>query len=364
MFSSLPKVLWICVLLFPGLVRADIVHLTDGSNFEGTFESVEGGTLVFATPGGRKVRIAGERVKRIEILYTGISACLVLRESPEQKDCNGILHTLTPSRVILARDDRRQQKEVIPLSDVKLLEFKKKDERQQILPLLRQGIRVTLLLGTEEVEGLVEQVSPARAVLLLPGGRRRTIVERDVRGGTYQPPRTYDASAAPRMPSETAPVRPQKTAALFVDPRRDPYQAVFNLWAFLPGASHFRRGHYWYGGGYVLGFLALAGAGYAEYQAAQSVSGRAQGDILFLFFNDASYRAEFHRHQVNQRIAGGVAGLLYIVQLFHAGFFRLEPVPGGFERLKRTATRPVWFVDSTLTREGERRARAGFEIRF
>ena len=364
MSHRLQIILWVSLLLFPALILADIVHLTDGSSFEGSFESVDGGTLVFATPDGKKLRIAGDRVKRIEILYTGISACLVLRDTPEKRECNGILHSLTPSRVILARDDRKQQKESIPLADVKLLVFEKKDPRQQILPLLREGLRVILKLRAEEVEGIVESVNPKRAVMLLPGGRRRTLLEQDVVGGAYQPPRIYEPAAAPKVPVESAASALPPKARLLIDPRNDPFQKVVNLWAFLPGVSHFRRGQYWTGAAYVVGFLALGGAGYSEYKAAQSVSGQAQGDPLFLLFNDSSYQESFQRHQANQRAIGGVAAVLYIVQLFHAGFTRYDPAPGGFERTKRAATRPIWFVDSARTQEGERRTRAGVAFQF
>lgn len=84
---------------------------------------------------------------------------------------------------------------------------------------------------------------------------------------------------------------------------------------------------------------------------------------MFLFFNDPSYRARFERHQANQRAIGGVAGVLYILQLFHAGFFRLDPVDRGFERMSATKS-AGWFVDSTVTPEGERRASAGVYFRF
>lgn len=349
-----------------GRLEADFIHRKDGTKFEGVFQAVEGDSLVFKTPGGDLVRIKSDLVARIEILYTGIEACYVLREAPDNRVCSGILHTLTPTRVILAQKDRREQKQVIPLGDVKLLEFSKKSEGQAILPLLRSGIRVFLNSTEGEVEGLVENVSAQLVTLRVPGGARRTFRENQIRGGTYRPPRVYAPPQPPLLPKAATPAGKVAASRTLAPARIDPYDRVWNAWAVLPGISHFRRGQYLWGTTYVFSFLALAGGGYAEYAAARRVNAEKNSSLTYLLFNDSSYADRFKRHQANQRIIGGVAGLLYIIQLFHAGFTRLDTQPRGFEIMEpnQVSAQPRAFLDFGRDERGMMHGTVGLRLVF
>jgi len=296
--------------LFPLAIQADIIHLKNGDRFEGFFLKMDGPYLVFKTEKGN-VRIHSSTLKKIQILYTGVTVCYLMREDMEKKDCSGVLHTMSSEHVIIASRDRKSKKKTIKLPELELLEFKKKNKNQKIMPLLRPGLKIKLLLTNKELSGEISSIRENLMTFRMPDGNEKVINENELIGGVYAPP-------LPRM-------FVQKTPEDMMTPKSTiPSRTFFDNFKFtylFPGFPQLKRGDTIKGYSIIGGFGFLAAGFYMEYQAAVGVSSAASGDPGLLLFNASNHKSKFDAHQRNQMAIGFVSLLLYAYHIFDSGMF-------------------------------------------
>ena len=314
------------LFLLPVGLFADIIHLKNGEKIEGFFERTEGRYLLIRLKDGQVKKILKNRLQRVEIVYTGVSVCYRTKLRPTNKDCSGVLHTLTSSRVIIASADRKNKQIEFQLEQIKLLEFRKKNLNQKIAPLLRPGLRLQLLLKSDQIRGRIEKINRGLITVKLPDGNLRRIKEIELMGGIYIPPPIYKPVKKPIAPPVPVPLGDigfhSRTDLNF----KDPFEGYSRFrWKHLvPGLPQISRGDRLLGYGIIGGFGFLGAGFLMEYQAAQQVGAGASSDISFLLYGNPAFEAEFQAHQRNQKIIGGLALLLYAYHIYDSGIF------GGF----------------------------------
>ena len=259
--TDMKRMCLLILLLCSRILYADIIHLKDGSKFDGFFLSMEGEYFLFQTASGEK-RVQADSIDRLEIGYSGVPVCFV---ESGRKECPGVLHALNSDRMVIGKGRGFLERESIALGDVSFIEFQKERENQKVLPVLSSGIKIHFLLEESKVSGKIRDIRNEQAVF--QDEDAVSVKEGDIHGGLF---------AAPMMELSEG----------------------LRFFHIVPGWHQFRRGDTMRGFSILGGLFALGLGLYSEYASGEAVVKQAAGapEVMLFNFSDG-YKARFDSHQ-------------------------------------------------------------------
>ncbi len=258
--------------------------MSDGRLLEGKYLS-DDGSNVELEQNGTVIRLPSAKVARVELAYPGVPICFRRKGNPERV-CQGKLFLLYGDAVEIIGGPGDTKKERVDISQISDMEFQRTSESQLVIPRVRPGANVRLILPEGNVQGKVE-ASEAGAVTL-----------RDTNNQTIQ-------------------VREEKIAQLQL-----PSPAAGFQWKRLvPGLPQYQRGARTRAF-LIWGLMGTFGAGALwEQRQAQAEVARARSNSVYLYSGIGSRESVFASHERNAKYLG--AGLLFVYAYHFADEFYL-----------------------------------------
>ena len=320
----LVALLTVAVALSPLTVaplQADLLRLKSGEELEGFYIREVDGVVEFKLADGTDREIPADEVANLEMGYTGVPLCYRTKEKPDEEVCNVLLHKIEGNQMVIADQRGYLSLRKIPLHTVRTAELNRVGEFQKIAPLLQKDLKIRATQAQDQsppdgeapsdgetppdgeapqqdstVEGEIAEIRGDRVFIRDSNGELREVEDGRIQLVAFQgPPKAPEAEREFRF-SDLYPGVPQ-----YGSDQRNLAYGIF-------GSFHFA----------LLGFL-------FEYNAATQASAKAQSDITVLLFNNTTYLEEFNRHQRNQAMFLGIAGLVYIWHV--VDWFYLGPPP-------------------------------------
>ncbi|HMU84232.1 MAG: hypothetical protein K1X70_01910 [Leptospirales bacterium] len=254
------------ILLFASALHADTVLLVDGRLLEGKYLG-DRGDFIEWEQAGQIVKLESTNVVRIELAYPGVPVCF-RRKGAKERVCQGKLYLLYGSSVEIIGGPGDTKKETVKISDLSDLEFQRTTETQLLLPRIRPGAAIRLVIPEGSVQGSVQSVEPGRVLV------------RDSQDQVVE-------------------VREEKIEQLQL-----PTSSGFLFSRLIPGLPQYRRSERIKSGAIVGGIAFFGMSALWEQSQAQREVSRARANLLYISTGIGSRESVFAGHRKNAQILG------------------------------------------------------------